>query len=81
MRIMINGYFITYTDKLKSASLSNFPLSTKFLICNDWHLHIPKPKLEVSKNESLHNGIDTPKIRCVNEGKVKVDSKQSEADR
>ena len=47
-----------------------FPYSTKFVICKDGHLHIPKPKLEIPENKSLHSGRDTCDIGYANEGKV-----------
>ena len=74
-------YFFTDTGELMSAPLSTFPFRTKIVICKDRHLHIPKPKLEVAKNESLHSRTDTPNISYVNEGKDKVHSKQSDMNR
>ena len=63
---------------MKSVPPSNFPFSTKFVICKDRHLHIPKPKVGISEVESLNSGINTPHIRSVNEDKDKVHSKQCE---
>ena len=45
------------------------------------YLHIPKPRLEVFKTESLHSGRDTPNITCANESKGKIHSRQCETNR
>ena len=71
----------TGTGELKSEPLSIFPFSTKFVTCKGRHLHIPKPSLEVSKNESLYSGRDIPNIRYANEIKDKGHSKQSDVNR
>ena len=45
-------HFISDTSELRSALLSTFPFSTKFLIYKYRHLHIPNPKLDNSEDES-----------------------------
>ena len=59
-------FLVTDTGKLRLAPLSSFPFSTKFVICKGRHLHIPKPKSEVSKNERLCSGRAKPNIRYAN---------------
>ena len=45
------------------------------------HLHVTKPKAEISKNESFNSGINTPNIRSAKEGKDRVHLKQSKTNR
>ena len=75
-------YFFTDTGKLKSVPLSTFDFCAEFVICKNWHLHIPKTKLVVSENEGLHSGRDpNTNTRYANECKDKVHSKQSDMNR
>ena len=39
-------YFFTDISELKSTTLSTFPSSTKFVICKNRHLHVPKNKVK-----------------------------------
>ena len=45
------------------------------------HLHISKPKLEISEDESLNSGINTPSIRYSNEANGRVHSKWHDTNR
>ena len=45
-------YFFTHTYKLKLVTLSIFPFDTKSVICKDRHLHIPKPNVGISEDDS-----------------------------
>ena len=49
----------------------------KFVICTGRHLNIPKPNVEISEDEYLSSGINTPNIKYGNE----VHSKQCDTDR
>ena len=73
-------YFFTETIELKSAPLSTFPSSTKFVICKDKLLHFLKNKVEISEDESIISGIYTPNIRIVNESKI-VQSRVTQIDK
>ena len=41
------------------SNLSTFPFDTKFVICKDRHLHIPKPNLENPEEESPSSSSET----------------------
>ena len=75
IRITVSIIFLLTLVNEVSIPFS-FAVSTKFVIYKDRHLHIPKPKLEVAINESLHSGRYTLIIRYTNEGKGIVHSKQ-----
>ena len=55
-------HLITNTNELKPAPLSTFPSSTEFVICKDRHLHVPQNKVEISEDESINSGINSPNI-------------------
>ena len=66
----------------KSASLSTFPFSTKFVKCKYRDVHTPKPKLEISENERLSSGINIPNIRYANEDKREfIQSRKTQIDK
>ena len=65
-------FLFTHISKLKSASISALPSSTKFVICKDIHLHVPK----TSGYECINSGINTPITRSVSEGKDRNCSRQ-----
>ena len=71
-------YFFTYTSEMKSAPISTSPSSTKFVVCKDRHLHVPRNKIDSSEDKSIHNVINTPNIRSVYKGKERNCSKHSD---
>ena len=50
-------------------------------MCKDRHVHIPKPKVEISEDNSLNSGIKKPNRGSANEVKDRVHSKQSDINR
>ena len=69
MIIIIKCYFFTDTSELKSAFLSTF-FNTNFVICKDMHLHIPKPNVEFSDEESSNSKMSILVIAQRMEGVV-----------
>ena len=45
------------------------------MVCKDRHLHVPQNKVEITEDESVNSGINTPNIRSST--KVKTETVQS----
>ena len=50
-------YFFTDTSAFKSAPLSTLSFDMKFEICKDRHLHIQKPNVDISDEDSSNSEI------------------------
>ena len=61
-------YFFTDMSGLKLAPFLLF-LLVQNVVGKDMHLHSPKNKVEISENENINSGINTPNIESVNERK------------
>ena len=45
-------YYLTSTSELESTSSATFFFDTKFVLCKDRHLHIPKHRMPDSEEET-----------------------------